>query len=198
MNTITTKSACALLALPLTLLGLGACRPLSEKVDGPSAGGNLGFEEVRDGMPLDWNVYSPATIPTGSYALGFDREDFREGEQSLRFDVEACSPDGGWRSPGVFQELSAEPGRSYAIDFWIRSEGCAWTVTYGGVAAMTAEPERLSSTELPGEGWHHVERVHALSPDYERIRFELSVRTPGRLWIDGVRIEPAAPAPAAD
>lgn len=174
---------------PIALLA-GACRPLSEEVRDPSAGMNGGFEEVQSGLPVNWLVYSPATIPTGSYELLFDDADFKEGQQSLRFHVRECSAEGGWRSPGLTREFPAEPGTTYAVRFWVKTEGCDWKVTIGGVTAMTGEYETLRSSETPAGAWHHVEREYTVKPEYDRLRFELSITSPGDVWIDDVRVDP--------
>lgn len=201
MKYVTKRVGAALYSLgPLALLAGFGCQPMSERVEAPSLGPNGGFEHVRSGLPVNWLVYSPKTIPSGRYELVLDREDFREGAQSLRFDVEECASSGGWRSPGIAQELPVEPGTTYAVSFWIKSEGCRWTVSYGGVSAKAGRIERVASSPVEPGAWRHVELAYAQPPDYERLRFELCVTSPGRLWIDDVRIEPrggeggAAPA----
>ena len=68
---------------------------MSEHVKDEFVGMNGGFEHVRSGLPINWLVYSPSTIPTGDYELIIDRDDFKEGQQSLRFLVHECSPTGG-------------------------------------------------------------------------------------------------------
>lgn len=98
-----------------------ACSPMSEQVRDASAWTNGGFEVTRSDLPVNWLVYSPATIPTGRYELVFDDVD---------------------------------------------------------------------STEVPGDAWTRVERRYVLPQPYERLRFQLSVRSPGTLWIDDVRIAP--------
>ena len=74
---------------------VGCCKT-SEQISDPSVGMNGGFEHTQSGLPVNWIVYSPATLPTGSYELIFDREDFKEGTQSLRFHLSwpAEPPDG--------------------------------------------------------------------------------------------------------
>lgn len=175
--------------LPAVFLAASACAPMSEQVKDSSLGRNGGFEHVRAGLPVNWIVFSPATIPTGSYDLAFDRSDFREGAQSLCFDVRACSPVGGWRSPGLCQELPAEPAASYAIRFWIRSEGCAWAARVGDIDAKSSRYEDIDASAVPQGGWQRVERRFTMPKDRERLRFELSIRSPGRLWLDDVCIE---------
>jgi hypothetical protein len=149
------------------------------------------FEHARDGLPANWLVDSPATVPSGRFALALDREDRREGAQALRFDVAECSGEPGWRSPGISQELRVEPGRAYAVSFWVKSEGCEWVARAGGVDAKLGAYETIDAA-LPAGEWTRVERVVAVPERYERLRFELGVRSPGRLWVDDVRVEPVA------
>ena len=178
--------------LPLALLAATGCSPLSEQVKDSSVGMNGGFEHARSGLPVNWYVYTPATLPTAEYQLLFDREDHREGEQSLEFRVAKCSSEGGSDSPGLFQEYPAEPGVTYTVGFWIKSEGCDWTVAAGGVGAKTGRCEPLVSSAERADSWRRIEREVTVPPEYRRLRFELSVTSPGNLWIDGVTIEPVA------
>ena len=75
-----------------TVLAIGllsiACAPLSESVEDASVDLNGGFERVEAGLPVNWIVYTPDTVPSGSFELRFDRADRREGEQSLQAVVE--------------------------------------------------------------------------------------------------------------
>jgi hypothetical protein len=176
-----------------TLFGLlpAACSPLSEQVMDPSAGINGGFEHTREGLPVNWLVYSPDTISSGSYELSFDRTDFKEGAQSLQFQVESCSDDGGRSSPGISQQYAASPGEVYSVSFWIKNQGCDWTVSIGGVAPKVGEYVHVTSDEFPSEGWQRVEREYTLPPQYDELRLQLSIRSPGSLWFDGLEIEPA-------
>lgn len=174
---------------PILLLG-GACGPLSEEVQNPTAGMNGGFEHVQAGLPVNWIVYSPATIPSGRYQLLFDTADFKEGLQSLRFRVEECSASGGWRSPGITQEFEARSGTDYSISFWIKSQDSEWKVSYGGVTAKTGAYETVTSTDVPAGEWHHVERIYRVPAQFDRLRFELSITSPGNVWIDDFEIEP--------
>ena len=180
-------------SVPRWILGIFAlclgCSKTSESVYDESVGMNGGFEQTQEGLPVNWLVYSPSTIPTGRYELGFDKTDFKEGKQSLRFIVSECSSNGGWHSPGVAQELPALPGESYSIRFWIKNQGCAYEVRVGAVDAFTGESESVDSSKGTTTAWKHVEHVYRVPEQYERMSFGLSVRAPGSLWIDGVEIE---------
>ena len=141
---------------------------------------------------MNWLVYSPKTIPTGDYELILDQADFQEGTQSLKFLVHECSPTGGWLSPGIAQQYPATSGASYRISFWIKSKGSNWVVIFGGVAPKTAQYESIDSSSITAGSWRHVEQEYTIPPEYENIRFELSIRSPGTVWIDDVRIEPVS------
>ena len=59
------------------------CDQMSESVTDDSAGMNGGFEITEDDLPVNWVVYTPATIPTGDYDLVIDTVEYKEGKQSL-------------------------------------------------------------------------------------------------------------------
>ena len=183
-----TRGALGIWTLLSILPSLG-CAKMSESIVDESAGLNGGFEQTRSGLPVNWLVYSPSTIPTGSYELIFDRAEFKEGEQSLRFLVHECSAAGGWHSPGIAREYPAMPGESYLISFWIKNEGCDYLVTAGGVAAKTARLETVDSPKETTGSWKLVEYPITVPQQYNKIRFELSIRSPGSLWIDDLKIE---------
>lgn len=174
--------------LPVALFLAACSSPISQHVEDPAAGINGGFEHAQSGLPVNWIVYSPTTVDAGRYELLLDRTDFREGEQSLRFLVHSCSPAGGWHSPGITQEYPAEPGTTCALTFWVKNEGCDWAVSIGGVTATTGEYEVLAGAGVAQGSWQRVVRRYTLPPGYERLRFELSITSPGSLWIDDVRI----------
>jgi len=172
-----------------------ACTGMSESIKLNSVNLNGGFEQVESGIPVDWLIYSPSTIPSGDYELILDRSEFKEGEQSLHFLVRDCSPTGGWHSPGISQERQAIPGETYKVSFWIKNEGCDYVVSAGGVAAKTGQVETIDSSKQTASSWKHVEQTVTIPEKYDRLRFELSIRSPGRLWIDDVKIEPLTSNP---
>ena len=180
-------STCTVLVVA-TLLG---CASMSEKIEDKSAGLNGGFEHTESGLPVNWLVYTPETIPTGDYDLLFDQTDFKEGMQSLKFLVRECSSTGGWHSPGIAQELPVTPGVTYLISFWIKSESSDWVAAFAAVAPKTGAPyESVDSSSIAATSWQRVERQYSIPQDYDTFRFELTIRSPGTVWIDDVRVEP--------
>ena len=173
----------------LTILPWLSCAKMSESIEDESVGMNGGFEHTQSGLPVNWLVYSPSTIPTASYELIFDRADFKEGKQSLKFLIHKCSATGGWHSPGITQEYPAIPGESYVISFWIKNEGCEYVVRVGSVDAKTGQYETVDSSKETTGSWKLIEHAFTIPQQYEIIRFELSILSPGSLWIDDVKIE---------
>ena len=174
----------------LTTLVWPGCARMSEFIRKPSVGMNGGFEHTEAGLPVNWIVYSPSTIPTGNYELSFDKVEFREGKQAMRFIVDECSPTGGRHSPGITQEYRAKPGTSYKISFWIKNKGCDYVVSAGGVDTKTGQLKTVDSSQQSTSTWKFVTHELSLPRQFRRIRFELSIRSSGILWIDDVRIEP--------
>ena len=172
----------------VTLAAVSACADMSELIEDSSAGLNGGFEVVESGLPVNWLVYTPTTIPTGDYDLVIDTEEQHSGDQSLKFVVRECSSDGGWHSPGFSRQFEATPGATYTVAFWARNDGAEFHARIGGVSAKEGEYETIvRSTESLGE-WTRFEHVYTLSADYDQLRFELSILQPGTFWIDDVTI----------
>lgn len=181
-------AACLSVTLPACELG---CQSLSESSHAPEAGLNGGFEVVRDGLPAEWDVYTPATVPGAEFVLALDEEVRREGLHALRFDVAACGDEGGWLSPGLARELPVEPGATYVVSFQVRSEGARWTADVGGVGAKTGELEQLEASSADEGQWTRVEHRVVVPEHYERLRIQFNVRSPGTVWLDDVRVERA-------
>jgi len=167
------------------------CTKMSELIEDDSAGMNGGFEHDRDGLPVNWLVYTPETVKDGGdFDIILDRTDFMEGQQSLKFLIRECSNVGGWHSPGIAREYPAVAGEKYRVSLWLKSEGSDYRVRIGGVDAFTGEYETVASSETAADGWSLVEHEFPMPEKYETIRFELNALSPGSLWIDDVKIEP--------
>jgi len=192
---MTTRSLPALCALPVIVVS--GCRPMSEVRTRADAGLNGGFEVVVDGLPANWSMYSPATIPTGDYDLVSDTVEVHEGRRSLRFDVRACSAEGGWRSPGFTREIGVKPGVTYVLGFWVRNERAEFVVRAGGVTAEEGRMETIVRTAESTEGWRRYTFRYTVPEGFDRIRFEVNVLAPGVFWIDGVTLAEGGPGSGA-
>lgn len=176
----------ALIAIASSLLC--GCNKMSESVLDESAGMNGGFEIVKSGLPVNWLVYTPKTIPTGDYDLIIDTAEYRAGKQSLKFVVRQCSPDGGWHSPGFAKEYDAAPGTSYTVGFWVKNDGTEFLAKIGGVTATQGRYETIVRSSETIATWKHYEHEYTMPKGFDRIRFELNILRPGTFWIDEVTI----------
>ena len=117
----------SLFTLLFTVALLTYCSNLSESFIDKSAGLNGSFEMSQNGLPVNWDMYSPATLPDADFNIIVDKEVYKEGKQSLRFDVRDCSAEGDWKSPGFTNEF-IETGRfegeaNYKVSFWVINDG---------------------------------------------------------------------------
>jgi hypothetical protein len=99
-----------LLFLVFILFG---CAQHSEKETDKSAGINGGFESAKNNLPVNWLMYTPNTVPDSDFIIELDKTIFKEGKQSLKFEVKKCSNNGGSVSPGFtnqFSEVGGFPG----------------------------------------------------------------------------------------
>jgi hypothetical protein len=166
-----------------------SCNPKSEHINDPDAGMNGSFEITQNGIPVNWLVYTPHTVPRGKFKIVLDDRDFQHGEQSLRFDIEKCSSRGGWRSPGFAMEFPAEHSSRYAVSFWVKNNGCVFTVSAGAIKPKKGMVKPLLSTENNIEEWRSYEYIISIPETYQSMRFEVNITRPGTFWIDNVKIE---------
>jgi len=166
----------------------GCFGKMSETVQDDSAGMNGSFEVIQSGYPVNWLIYAPTTIPSGSYKLVVDSTDTVDGRYALRFEVESCSPSGGWHSPGFSQEYPALPGETYRVRFWVKNEGSAFRARVGGVSAFEGAFETMVDSQRSIPDWELIEHEFTMPDSYERLRIEVNVLEPGSFWIDGIEI----------
>lgn len=172
------------------LLGLCfGCTNMSELIEDESAGLNGGFEVTESGIPVNWLVYTPSTIPSGDYDLIIDVEDPRSGSQSLKFVVRECSSGGGWHSPGFSRQFDATPGATYKVGLWVENDGAEFQARVGGVSATEGEYEIIVRSRETIAEWRHYEYEYAMPAEYDQLRFELNVLRPGTFRVDDVTIE---------
>jgi hypothetical protein len=170
------------------LAGLLAGCSSSEFHEDEAAGLNGSFEVAEEGLPVNWYFYTVDTVSDGDFDVVVDTAVFNHGKQSVRFDVRECSDEGGRHSPGLFQEFDAIPGETYTVSFLARNDGTTFVSGVRGVEPKTGEPfeSMVERSESTGN-WQRYEYKFVM-PDHEALRFEISVRSPGVLWIDDFRI----------
>jgi len=164
---------------------------MSETIYDESAGVNGSFEIINSGLPVNWLIYTPETIPTGDYDLIIDTTDYIDGSKSLRFLVRECSGTGGWHSPGLCKEYEAIPGEEYNISFSVKNDGCEFIVNVGGVSAFEGEYEIIVKSKDTIETWKQFEYQYTMPSEgkFDRLRFELNILHPGNFLIDDIKIE---------
>jgi len=144
------------------------------------------------GLPVNWLLYTPNTVPDADFQIILDQETFKEGKQSLKFDVKSCSAIAGWKSPGFtneFIEVSKYkgPGR-YKLSFWVKNAGTEFVIKAGGVSAMEGNIITLIQENEQINDWKLFEYEIDV-PENRWLRLELNILQPGTFWIDDIRIE---------
>ena len=137
-------------------------------------------------------MYTPNTVPEADFEIELDNVVFKEGKQSLRFDVKKCTSTGGWHSPGFTNEFSDigkfEGEGTYKVSFWIKNSGTTFNISGGGVAALEGDMKTLIENSEQIDEW----RIHESEIDIPKerwLRMQLNILRPGIFWIDDIRIE---------
>ncbi|MEZ4722228.1 MAG: hypothetical protein R2813_10175 [Flavobacteriales bacterium] len=168
------------------------CSPMSQSVMDTNIGFNGSFEDASNGLPVNWIVYTPQTVPEGKFKVSLDSNVAADGSQSILFEVDECSDKGGRLSPGLSTEIKAEPNQPYKFSFLLKNEGTTVEVRAGGISNTFGEvrPVLLASQKM--SEWRQFE--FEINPgSFEKLRFEFSVLAPGNLWIDNVKCEKIKP-----
>ena len=171
---------------------LSGCNQMSEEVKDKSAGLNGSFEVSINGLPVNWLMYTPKTVPDADFDIILDKEIYKEGLQSLKFDVKKCSSIGGWKSPGFTNEFT-ENGKYkgeglYKLSFWIKNNETKFIVSAGGVSALEGDMKTLIAGNYQIDDWKLFEYQIDIPKD-NWLRLEINILQPGAFWIDDVRIE---------
>jgi len=173
-----------------TLVGCGQIfNPMSELIVDESAGMNGSFEYVRDGLPVNWLLYTPKTVPEGDFEIVIDTTEFAEGKQSLKFIVRECSPDGGWYSPGFCNQFPADPEGTFRISFWIKNQGSYFYIKIGGINSSAGQYETIVETNEEIKKWRKFEHSYSVPEGMNEMRLEVNILKPGVFWIDNIRID---------
>lgn len=191
MNSVNIRTGACLLIFLVCALHISG-QQKSEIITDKNAGINGSFESSKNGLPLNWQVYSPKTVPNSKFKVTLDKTEVQEGAQSLHFEVTKCDSTGGWKSPGItseFMEVGKFEGmRPYRITCWVKTNGAAYRLSAGSVNAESGNMKVLESRKSANEEWRFImHEVHIAKDQW--LRLELNVLSPGHLWIDDIRIE---------
>lgn len=153
-----------------------------------SAGLNGGFETIHKGLPANWYIYGVDAYKK-SYDLVYDTVNFKEGKQSLKFVVrEVDTSFQKWKKPGFFGSIEAEIGDKYLVSFWVKNEGCNFKVKVASEGDGMHE-KVLVLTNESFEDWKYYQDEYTVPEPYPNVRFEVNIFSPGKFWIDDVKIE---------
>jgi hypothetical protein len=154
-----------------------------------NVGFNGNFEITRENLPVNWILYTPQTVPSGDFDIKMDNKEFKDGVQSLHFVVRTCASTGGWHSPGLSKELSAKPGDTYKISFWLKNNGSEFVVKTGAVSEFDEKTEIIFKSKEQIDNWKKFEYICIIPKKMKALRFEVNVLQPGDFWIDNVNIK---------
>jgi len=171
----------------LSLIGSGQAQ-LSEIEKDQKVGFNGSFEISKNAKPVNWLLYTNKTTKSGDFDVELVSSEYVMGKQSLFFDVRECSNIGGRHSPGIAKEIKAQPGETYKISYWVKNTEADFIVKVSGVNAFKKDEGPINNINQTNSNWTKYEHIYTIANNMNRIRFEMNVMTPGKLWIDDVKI----------
>lgn len=167
------------------------------------AGDNLGFETLENHQPVNWFFKTERVINNMSKAgdvvdfdMTADSIDCKEGRRSIRYLIRKCdSSRENMRLyayyPGFFNEFDAEPGATYRVGFWVKSDSCEFEIRTSAVrehGGGYCESKSLHSYQRLAV-WTRYSLEQTICPTMRYLRFELDVRSAGLFQIDGLTID---------
>jgi hypothetical protein len=165
---------------------------MSEHEADQSAALNGGFEVSKNNLPVNWWMYTSKTVPDADFEIVLDKNIYKEGKQSLKFDVKKCTSMGGWRSPGFtndFLEVGRFRGEGrFKLSFWVKNEGSTFKISAGGVSTKEGDETTLIEEKKQISDWKRLEYQIDVPKD-RWLRLELNILQPGAFWIDDIKIE---------
>lgn len=168
-------------------LMLTACY-MSERKSDKKVGLNGSFEYSKNGLPVNWLMYTPKTVPNSDFKIVLDTNIYKEGKQSLQYDVAKCADIGDWHSPGFTNEFYEFSGPStYTVTMWVKNEGATFRVSSGGVKAKGGAMKTVIETNERYEDWEKLEFEVEVAEEMW-LRLQLNILSPGKFWIDDIRI----------
>ncbi|MCB0265699.1 MAG: hypothetical protein KDH95_21745 [Calditrichaeota bacterium] len=187
LNTFKIKMYFTVGVLSFVIVTSGCIR-MSEQIRDKSAGLNGSFEISENGLPVNWLMYTPNTVPDADFQIILDKESYKDGKQSLKFEIKRCLPTGGRHSPGFTNEWFDKKEGRYLISFWIKTSGTAYRIRAGGVEAKSGDMRTLIDGYEKIDDWKYL-KYEIVVPKGRWLRMELNILNAGQFWIDNVKIE---------
>ena len=175
--------------IPVCMLFLSGCMSGSISIKGDDCKMNGSFEIIKDGLPVNWNYYSPKTVPNSDFSIICDNTLFKEGKQSLKFQINKCESMGGWHSPGFFEEFKVRPGETYKVSFWVINKGSYMEAkAETGMEGNPGISESIVNIGKTFSEWQYYEHDIQIPKNNDNLRFEANILSPGTIWFDDIRI----------
>jgi hypothetical protein len=136
-------------------------------------------------------MYTPKTAKGSSFKLQMDTLQGYKGKNCIRWDVKRVSKDGGRFTPGLTKEISVKPGEKYALKFWVKSNHVTFNITLMSVSdkcSVKEETYQVSSSAV--DYWEEFTLWYTVPNDYNKVRVEFSIATPGKASLDEVSFAP--------
>ncbi len=139
---------------------------------------NLGFEEIRAGRPVGWDV---------GYRWQVDRQVAHTGQVSMRIDADESY------SGSVAINVPVKPNTPYRVAGWLRTEGCTPTLyieQYDAQGQMHPDyPQINVSHGQANADWFQLGRSFTTAFFCQTIRVRCNVwRQAGTAWLDDMSI----------
>jgi hypothetical protein len=155
-----------------------------------NTGMNGGFESTKEDFPVNWALYGVKAFKKGHYQIYMDKESYTEGKQFLCFVIDSVDQRHWvWTKPGLFQTYWAKPGEQYQVSFKYKNINSHFKVRIGSEKSKGAYEEAILDTEQDCLAWKEVTYLYTVPDEFETIRFELNFYTPGKFWIDDIKIQ---------
>lgn len=177
--------------IAVSLFSMVSChqKTMSIIIQDDTLGSNGSFEYSKNGLPVNWQLYTAQTAPSGDFDILLDTQEVKNGKQSLKFMVRACDTTGGWYSPGIAQQIAARPGETYKVSFWVKNNGGRFIAKIAGISATTGQSEVIVDSTVPLNDWTLFEHSYVIPPKMNALRFELNMLSEGTLWVDDFRLK---------
>ena len=196
-------NALILLLSVSAILAISGCVVPGTGLHDKKLGYNGSFETVQSGLPVNWTI-SRYPIKNGDMEASIDTIDTVSGDRSLKVVVHRFDQGNRWK-PFLFQVREAEKGKTYAVKFWLKNQGCRVLLEIGNegkyhpfggqseaekqdYAAHPRIRKLLGKAEIGNNEWRQFHYRYTVPETDGSIRFEMKFMRTGTLWIDDVRI----------
>ena len=182
---------CRIIVSIYLLTSIVAHAQLSESYMDKSSGFNGGFEKNNGKIPSNWIMYTPETAKASSFTLQMDTLHSYEGKYCVKWACKQVSPTGGRFSPGLTREIDVVPGKKYVLKLWVRSDNAKFKISLMAISAKCSfKEEEWQLTSSTTDYWEEFSVYYTVPKDYNKVRMEFSITSPGTAYLDKVSFMP--------